>query len=111
MVCLGVRTEDLLVDLVAEVRFALEGNHVRKAGALRDDNRRIRLTGEFVADVFHEQQNQDVILVLAGIHAAAQFVATGPERGVKFGFFESHWSGKVGVPPECLADPRHRKAL
>ena len=32
-----------------------------------------------VADVLDEQHEQDVVLVLAGIHAAAQFIAAGPE--------------------------------
>jgi hypothetical protein len=41
-----------------------------------------------VADVFDEEE--DVVLVLAGIHAAAQFIATGPEGAVEFGFLEGH---------------------
>jgi hypothetical protein len=40
-------------------------------------------TREFVTDVFDEQRDEDVVLVLAGSHAAAQFVATGPERAVE----------------------------
>ena len=53
-------------------------------------DRRIRHAGVFVADVLDEQQDQDVVLVLAGVHAAAQLVATGPKGAVEFGFFESH---------------------
>ena len=49
-------------------------------------DRRVGHAGVFVADVFDEEQDEDVVLVLAGIHAAAQFVATGPEGGVEFGF-------------------------
>jgi len=37
-----------------------------------------------------KEQDEDVVLVLAGIHGRAQFVATGPEGGVKFGFLEGH---------------------
>ena len=33
------------------------------------------MPGVLVADVLDEQQDQDVVLVLAGIHAAAQLVA------------------------------------
>jgi hypothetical protein len=33
------------------------------------------------------QHEQDVVLVLAGIHAAAQFIAGGPEGGVEVRFF------------------------
>ena len=44
----------------------------------------------FVGDVFDEQHEQDVVLVLAGIHAAAQFVARGPEGGVEVGFLDGH---------------------
>jgi hypothetical protein len=31
-----------------------------------------------VGDVFDEQHEQDIVLVLAGIHAAAQFITVGP---------------------------------
>jgi hypothetical protein len=75
--------EDLLVDLVADVGPALEGNHVPEAGARGDDDGGVGVAGVFVADVFDEEQDQDIVLVLAGVHAAAQFVATGPEGGVK----------------------------
>src|SRR5262249_7830989 len=90
LVSIGQRGDDLLVDLVADVRFALECDHALEAGALGDDDRSERHAGIFVADVFDEQQDQDIILVLAGIHAAAQFVAALPERGVEFRFFQRH---------------------
>jgi hypothetical protein len=45
--------------------------------ALGNLDRREGLAGVLVADVFDEQQHQHVVLVLAGIHAAAQFVAAG----------------------------------
>ena len=78
LVGLGQRAEDLLVDLVADVGLALERHHVGEAGAGRDGDRRVGLAGVLVADVLHEQQHEDVVLVLAGIHAAAQFVAALP---------------------------------
>ena len=87
LVRLGERPENLLVDLVADVGLALERDHVGKARAFGDADGRVGLAGIPVADVFHEQQDEDVVLVLAGIHAAAQFIAACPERRVKFGFF------------------------
>ena len=75
----GQRGKDLLVDLVADVARALEGDHVLEARALGDCDRRVRPAGVLVADVLDEEQDQDVVLVLAGIHAAAQLVAALPE--------------------------------
>jgi len=91
LVGIGQRPEDLLVDLVADVALALECDHVGKAGAPRNRDRGERHADVFVADVFHEQQNEDVVLVLAGIHAAAQLITAGPEGGVEFGFFQGHF--------------------
>ena len=86
------RAENLLVDLVADVGLALERDHVGKARAGRDGDGRVGLASVAVTDVFHEQQHEDVVLVLRGIHAAAQFVAARPERGIEFGFLEGHRS-------------------
>ena len=77
----------LLVDLVADVTLALQGDHVRKVRTIRDGDRGIRHARVFVADVLDEQQNEDVVLVLTGVHAAPQFVAARPEGCVEFGFF------------------------
>ena len=76
LVGLGQRGDDLLVDLVADVRLALQRDHVLEAGALGDRDRRIGHARVLVADVLDEQQDEDIVLVLAGVHAAAQFVAT-----------------------------------
>jgi hypothetical protein len=43
-----------------------------EARTFRDGDRRIWHAGVFVADIFDEQQDEDVVLVLTGIHAAAQ---------------------------------------
>ena len=43
-----------------------------------------------VRHIFHEQQDEDVILVLRGVHATAQFIAALPKGRVKFGFFYRH---------------------
>ena len=84
--------DDLGVDLVANVALALERNHVLEAGTLRDDNGRGKVIGVavFVGNIYDEQHKQDVVLVLAGIHAAAQLIAGGPEGGVKVGFLYGH---------------------
>ncbi len=92
LVGVGQRGDDLLVDLVADVALALEGDHVLEARALRDGDRRVGLAGVLVADVLDEQQDEDVVLVLAGVHAAAQLVAARPEGGVEFGFLQGHRS-------------------
>ena len=44
----------------------------------------------FVRDVFDEEHEQDVVLVLAGVHAAAEFIAGGPEGRVEVGFLDCH---------------------
>ena len=90
LVGVGQRRDDLLVDLVADVGLALERDHVLEARAFGNGDRCVGLAGVFVADVFDEQQDEDVVLVLAGIHAAAQFVAARPEGGIEFGFLEGH---------------------
>jgi hypothetical protein len=57
----------------------LEGDHVLEAGAGWDCDRRVGLARVLVADVLDEEQDEDVVLVLTGVHAAAQRVAAGPE--------------------------------
>ena len=94
------RRDDLRVDLVADVALAAQIEHVLEARALGDRDRRgeVGAVAVLVGDVLDEQHEQDVVLVLAGIHAAAQLVAGGPERGVEVGFLEghsflAHWPG------------------
>ena len=86
------RLDDLGVDLVADVVLALEGDHVLEARALWNVNRRSEVIGVtiFIGNVFDEQHEQDIVLVLAGIHAAAQFVARSPEGGIEIGFLDCH---------------------
>ena len=95
------RLDDVGVDAVADVALAFQGDHVREARPRRDDDRRgeVVAVGVFIADVFDEQHEQYVVLVLTGVHAAAQFVAGGPQRGVEVGFSQGH--GGV-VPVRCL---------
>jgi hypothetical protein len=61
-----------------------------EVGLPLDHCREVVAVAVLVADGFDEQHEQDVVLVLAGIHAATQFVATGPEGGVEVGFLQRH---------------------
>ena len=73
---------DLCIDLVANIALALEGDHVLEARSRRNSDWRgkvIRVT-VLVGDVLDEQHEQDVVLILAGIHAAAELIARRPER-------------------------------
>ena len=79
------------VDPLADLLGPLERHHVGEA-----PSRRHRDVGELVAlrvlvrDVLHEEQREDVVLVLGRVHSAAQLVAALPERGVEVGFAERH---------------------
>ena len=72
--------------------FACEGDHVGEAGAFGDDDGRGEVVGVgvFVGDVFDEEHEEDVVFVLTGVHAAAEFIAGGPEGGVEVGFRDGH---------------------
>ncbi len=48
-----------------------------------------------VADKFDKKQDEHRVFILAGIHAAAQFVTALPQGGVEFGFFEGHGLSQV----------------
>ena len=91
LVGVGQRPDDLLVDLIADVRLALEGDHVLETGTFGDGYRRIRDARVLVGDVFDEQQDENVVLILASVHAAAQFVTGGPKGGIEFGFLDGHF--------------------
>ena len=99
------RLDDLSVDQTADVTLALEGDHVLEARAFRNDDGRgeVIAVAVFVGNVFDEEHEQDVVLVLAGIHATAQFIAGGPEGGVEVGFFNGHGLVLRGA---CLKDQR-----
>lgn len=91
----GERCDDLLVDLIADVGLSLERDHRREAGSIENGDRRIGPDFVLVADVLDEQQREDIVLVLAGVHPPAQGVATGLEGGVEFGFFD--WHALAGI--------------
>ena len=81
---------DDLVELVADLLVAACRDHVGEAAAWRHLDQRVAAPGVLVGDVFDEQQDQHVVLVLAGVHAAAQFVAGLPQGGVELGFLQGH---------------------
>src|SRR5439155_8325046 len=76
----------------ADVALAAERQHVLEARALRDRDRwsKVSAVAVLVSDVLDEEHEQDVVLVLAGIHATAQLVTRGPERRVEVGFLDGH---------------------
>ena len=88
---------DDLVDLVADLLVALEGDHVGEAAALGDIEHGVFLAGVLVGDVLDEQQDQHVVLVLRSVHAAAQLVAAFPERTVEFRLLDGHGSIPAGL--------------
>jgi len=90
------RLDDAGIDAIANIGPALERHHIRKRRAFGNDHRRdeIGARGILVADVFDEQHEQHIILVLAGIHAAAQLIARGPDGAVQVGFFDCARCGK-----------------
>ena len=97
---------DDLVDPVADFLVALEFRHVVETTAVRHFDERVRVARVLVRDVLHEQQRQHIILVLGGIHAAAQFVAALPERGIELGFFEGHQFFRLARLGLCLVAAR-----
>jgi hypothetical protein len=63
------------------------------AGGTSDSSRLCQLPryAEYpLGHVLHEQQDEDVILVLRGVHAATQLIAALPKGTVEFGFFDGH---------------------
>ena len=75
VVGLGERRDDG-VDALADVLGALQRRDVGEAAARGHVDERVGAAGVPVGDVLHEEQRQDVVLVLRGVHAAAQLVAS-----------------------------------
>ena len=96
---------DDLVDPVTDLLGPLEIDHVGEASPGRHrDVGEVAAPGVLVRDVLHEEQREDVVLVLGRVHAAAQLVAALPERGVEVGFSEGHggWrEGSIGGWRSC----------
>ena len=84
----GQRRDDPLVDLDADIARPLERDHVLEACNCSDGDRHVRHTGVFVADVLDKEQDEDIVLVLVGVHAAAQLVAARSKRRIEFGLLQ-----------------------
>jgi len=86
--------DDFFIDAIADIALTLESNHVLEATPGWNDDRGGEVVGVavLVGDVFDEQHEQNIVLVLAGIHAATQFITGSPEGRVKVRFLNGHWS-------------------
>jgi hypothetical protein len=73
------KTADQLVDLVADLLVVLELHHVGEAAALGNFDQCIRVASVLIGNVFDEQQDEHVVLVLTSVHATAKLVARFPE--------------------------------
>ena len=85
-ICVDERLNDLGVDLAADVTRSFQGHHVCETGTRWNSDRRLEVVGVavLVRDIFDKQHEQDIVLILAGIHATPQFIAGCPEGGVEF---------------------------
>src|SRR5690606_10939683 len=73
------QSADNFVDFVADFFVVFGGDHVVEAGTGGHVDHAVGIVFGFVGDVLPTQQGEYVIFVLRGIHAAAQFIAAGPE--------------------------------
>jgi hypothetical protein len=75
------------------IEYLREENDVlrERIGTKRILATRVGLIRVFVGDVLEEQQDENVILVLAGIHAAPKLVTALPERRIEFRFLKSYF--------------------
>ena len=89
-VILCCKLADDLVDLIANLLVAFECNHICKATTLWYIEQVSRLACGLIGNVFHEQENENVILVLRGIHPPTKFIAACPERAIEFRFLYCH---------------------
>ena len=84
MICVLILSPMSLLPLSASMSLKLAPLGIVTGGA------KSLAVAVLVGDVLDEQHEQDVVLVLAGIHAAAQFIAGCPEGGVEVGFLDGH---------------------
>ncbi|MBB6406196.1 hypothetical protein HNP00_003528 [Arthrobacter sp. AZCC_0090] len=72
-------TPDRDVDLLAYVGLPFERDQVVERAVVGDVDERRLVCLRLVGDILHEQQREDVVLVLAGVHRPAQLVSTAPQ--------------------------------
>ena len=87
------------VDLLADVMLVPEFLEVLEGAALGNNDGGVFHTRVTVGDVLHENERQHVVLVLAGVHAAAKLVAEAVQRIVQIVLPDCHGF----VPFTCLA--------
>ena len=92
---------DDLVEPVADLLVAARRDHVGEAAAGRHLDQRTAPAGVVVGDLFDEQQDLHVVLVLAGVHIAAQGITGGHQQVFKAGEgkFGSRHGGMVSIGP------------
>src|SRR5260370_17286856 len=76
------------VDFIADFLVAFEGHHVGETAALWHLDKRVLLSRVLIRHVLHEKENEDVILVLGGVHTASQSIAALPKRAINFRFLD-----------------------
>ena len=81
---------DDLVHPFADVFVVLESDEVIKTTTFGNIDVGVLLTFKLVGHVLYKKERQDVVLVLARIHAAAQLVTRFPERRIEFVFLDGH---------------------
>ena len=104
---------DLLVDLLPDVLRPGQRDKVGVPAAAGHLDQPAAGLGP-VGNVLHEQQHEDVVLVLRGVHPAPQRIALRPQRPVQLALLDGHGSpcgvsrGGGRVPAESAHRPRRR---
>ena len=78
------------VHFLADVFIAFQGNQIVETAAFRNSDIGIFYTLELVRDILHEQQGQDIVLILRGVHAASQFITARPKGTIQLIFLYRH---------------------
>ena len=76
------QSRHFLVHLLADVGMSFQSDEILKIATCRNVYHEIGVVATFVTDVFHEQNHQYIILILARIHASAKFIATFPKSTI-----------------------------
>ena len=79
-----------LVHFFTDIFIALQRNQIIEAATFRNRNIGIFYALKLVRNIFHEQQGQDIVFILRGVHAAPQFIAARPKRTVQLIFLYCH---------------------
>ena len=81
------------VHTLADITLSLERHKIVECASFRKVDVKIPITVfGAIADVLDEENDQHIVLVLARVHSAAQFVASLPKLGVKLRFLDRHFT-------------------